>query len=169
MTQPDFVGMPTFDHFAYGSNLSSRRLRERCQSAQPIAKGYVRGRELRFHKVGRDGTGKADAVWTGDQEHRLWGVIYRCALAEQDILNRCESLGVGYQSVPVEVQVGGKVMSTFMYQAMPDKIDPKIRPSSWYTDHVLEGIREHRLPLDYLRRISRLVQFSLAPDETPHV
>ena len=138
-----------FDHFAYGSNLSSRRLRARCPGAVPKAIGFVRGRQLRFHKHGRDGTAKADAFWTGVDTDVIWGVIYRIAVDERSELDRCESLGIGYREAPVDVVVGDSIVSTFLYEAIADHIDPSLSPASWYVEFVLEGIREHRLPDDY--------------------
>lgn len=144
-----FGHMNTFDHFAYGSNLSTARLRARCPSATPIAVGYVAGRQIRFHKQGLDGTGKADAFYTGDCCDILWGVIYRSLLDEKSILDACESLGDGYEHAAVDVQVHDQVMSTYLYQAMPHRIDPTLQPASWYHRHVVTGAQEHALPSDY--------------------
>ncbi|WP_153555487.1 gamma-glutamylcyclotransferase family protein [Roseimaritima sediminicola] len=146
--------MNTFDHFAYGSNLSTARLRARCPSAIPIAVGYIRGRALRFHKRGRDGTAKADAYFTGNPTDLLWGVVYRCDLAEKETLDRCESLGCGYDLVEVRVQANQKVLHTRLYEAMPQAIDTSLVPAPWYFDHVMTGAREHGLPSSYLRMLA---------------
>jgi gamma-glutamylcyclotransferase len=143
----------TFDHFAYGSNLSLDRLRKRCPSADPIAIGFVRGRQLRFHKIGQDGTGKADAYWTGDDDDRIWGVVCRCLAVEKQILDRCESLGVGYEEVTVDVHSDAGVVVTYLYQAKSDRIDADLRPAPWYHLHVASGARQHSLPLEYQRMI----------------
>lgn len=145
--------MSTFDHFAYGSNLSSPRLRARCPSAKPLAVGFVRGRQLRFHKVGRDGTAKADAYWTGCPDDVVWGVIYRCRLDDRAELDRCESLGVGYEESVVEVQVGDNVWTTFLYQAMAHRIDTSMGPADWYLAHVVAGAKEHGFPEPYRQMI----------------
>ncbi|QEG41189.1 gamma-glutamylcyclotransferase family protein [Roseimaritima ulvae] len=147
--------MSTFDHFAYGSNLSTSRLRARCPSARPLGVGYVVGRQLRFHKQGVDGTGKADAFYTGEHTDILWGVIYRSALEEKPILDACESLGDGYQHATVEVRLADRVVSTFLYQAMPHRIDAALQPADWYHQHVIDGAREHALPSDYQQMIHR--------------
>lgn len=146
--------MRTFHHFAFGSNLSVPRLRARCPSATPLATGFVRGRQLRFHKIGRDGTGKADAYFTGNPEDIVRGVIYRCELDDKHELDRCECLGDGYEEVSVEVQVGERVWTTFLYEAMSHRIDIEIRPAAWYHNHVIAGAREHALPALYQEMIA---------------
>ena len=153
MTTPTLDGQATFHHFAYGSNLSSRRLRVRCPSATPIAVGFVRGRQLRFHKAGRDGTAKADAFWTGRTGDVVWGTIYRCCAGEQAELDRCESLGDGYERRTVEVQVDRQAWKTYLYEAMPHRIDASLCPADWYHAHVITGAAEHALPETYRRMI----------------
>ncbi|MCM2370457.1 gamma-glutamylcyclotransferase family protein [Aporhodopirellula aestuarii] len=144
-----------FDHFAYGSNMSTLRLRQRCPSAVVIAAGYVIGRRLRFHKIGQDGTSKADAHWTGDEGDLLYGVVYRCHLRDRATLDRCESLGVGYNATAVDVHLidGSERHRVFLYEALPTMIDSSMRPAAWYVDHVLRGAAEHGLPLDYQARL----------------
>lgn len=145
-----------FDHFAYGSNMSPKRLRARCPSAMPIATGYVTGRQLRFHKIGRDGTAKADAFWTGDPNDHLHGVIYRCQMTDRLSLDTCESLGVGYDEVSVEVCLSdGGVRTVFLYQALATQIREGLPVASWYAEHVLCGAAEHRLPVPYQNGLAR--------------
>ena len=146
--------MSTFLHFAYGSNLSLDRIRSRCRSALPESVGFVQQRQLRFHKIGRDGTGKADAFWTGQTSDCVWGVVYRCLLEEQPILDRAESLGVGYEQVGVEVHTKTGTIETFLYQAKSERIDANLSPAAWYHLHVVNGAREHSLPLKYQRMIA---------------
>ncbi len=155
------MSMTTFDHFAYGSNLSVRRLRARCPSATRVAVGFVRCCQLRFHKVGLDGTGKANAFWTGNLNDCVWGVVYRCRRDERYELDRCESLGDGYQEFAVAVQAGASVLNTFLYQAMPDRIDSSLRPAAWYHGHVIRGAQEHGLPDHYQQMIAA---FPALPD-----
>mgnify|MGYP002623607894 FL=1 len=52
--------------FTYGSNMHIARLRARVASAVPVERGVVAGRRFAFHKRGLDGSGKADAFYTGD-------------------------------------------------------------------------------------------------------
>ncbi len=149
--------MQTFHHFAYGSNMSTSRLRARCPSAMVRGVGFVRGRKLLFHKRGMDGTGKANAFATKDDDDILWGVIYETLLSEKENLDRCESLGVGYEHATVEVQVASRTVTTFLYQAIADRIDNSLVPADWYHSHVINGAIEHGLPLEYHAMIASVM------------
>ena len=140
--------------------MSTSRLRARCPSAVAIATGYVLGRQLRLHKVGKDGTAKADAFWTGDPEDRLYGVIFRCLLADRAHLDLCESLGVGYQEVPADVMVDGEPepRRVFLYQAYPGQIRQGLATASWYAAHVINGAAEHRLPPNCQKELADLIE-----------
>ena len=51
---------PTLLYFAYGSNMSSVRLRARVNSAQPLGVARLPGHRLRWHMHSLDGSGKCD-------------------------------------------------------------------------------------------------------------
>ena len=75
---------PDFLYFAYGSNMSSRRLTApgRAPSAMRVAVRYVPGRRLTFDKFSaRDQSGKCDCEAV-DLTDRVYGVVYRIAMLE---------------------------------------------------------------------------------------
>ncbi|GAA5510383.1 hypothetical protein Rcae01_05891 [Novipirellula caenicola] len=143
--------------------MSTSRLRARCPSATVLGVGFVRGRTLRFHKRGMDGTGKANAFATHDHSDILWGVIYETLLSEKEELDRCESLGVGYEHATVEVHVENRTVTTFLYQAITDRIDDSLVPADWYHDHVIKGAIEHGLPTEYHAMIASVVPHRSPP------
>lgn len=51
--------------FCYGSNMSSERITERCSSSRFISRARVTGWKLLFNKRSKDGSGKANLVYTG--------------------------------------------------------------------------------------------------------
>ena len=141
-------------YFAYGSNMSSKRLRARTPSARPVGVYTLRGFALRFHKVGKDGSGKCDAFRTGDSADRVVGVLYDLAPADEAHLDRVEGLGWGYRKERVEVEgPGGNIESAFTYCAI--RIDTSLRPYSWYLEHVLAGAREAGLPAECVAELER--------------
>jgi hypothetical protein len=136
--------------FAYGSNLSTFRLRARTPSARPIGVAELHEHELRWHKRGRDGSGKCD-VEAGSGS--VWGVVYEIAVAEKPLLDAAEGLHRGYAER--EVVVVGAELGTVrasLYQATD--IEPSLRPFDWYKAFVLAGAREHALPTAYVERIA---------------
>ena len=136
--------------FAYGSNLHLRRMRSRVPSADIVAVGYVSGRQLLFHKRSVDGSAKADAFYSGDPVHRVWGVVYRMDAAGKRVLDQFEQLGVGYDQQQVDVDVDGSPVPAWIYTACPAAIDRSLRPYRWYRDFVLYGAFQHRLPFCYI-------------------
>lgn len=138
----------TLRYFAYGSNLCSTRMLARVPAARAVGTGHVRGRRLLFHKLGRDGSGKADARADADPDARVWGVVYAMPQADRPTLDRAEG---GYRAVEVEVLMdGGGRLGAFLYEAVASRLDPGLRPYTWYRAYLLDGAREHGLPADYV-------------------
>jgi hypothetical protein len=52
----------SFLFFAYGSNMLTERLRERCPDARPLGTAIARGYLLSFSKRSKDGSAKATLV-----------------------------------------------------------------------------------------------------------
>jgi len=139
-------------YFAYGSNMSTARLLSRAPSARVEGIGLVTGRRLVFHKRGRDGSGKADAMVTDDPHSVVWGVVYLIEERHRAALDRAEG---GYWATPVQVVLNScEVADCFLYQADPRPgLDPRLRPLPWYKACLVDGAREHRLPEPYLREL----------------
>jgi len=144
----------TYLYFAYGSNMSSERLLARTPSAVSLGRARLPGYTLRWHKLGRDGSGKCDIESSDAPGAAVWGVLYRIDGAEKDRLDAVEGLGVGYDEHTVRVEADSVVREATTYKARPDKIDPALRPLAWYKAHVLHGATEHGLPDEHVRRIA---------------
>ena len=141
-------------YFAYGSNMSSDRLIARTPSAISLGRARLPGYTLRWHKLGRDGSGKCDIEPTEAPGDAVWGVLYEIDLADKDHLDDVEGLGIGYDEQTVRVEADSVLREANTYKARPDKIDPTLRPLAWYKAHVLHGATEHALPDEYVRRIA---------------
>jgi AIG2-like family len=137
--------------FTYGSNMSSKRLVERVPSARAVGVGILKGYKLRWHKISTDGSGKCDAALTGALDAEIYGVLYKIALAEKSKLDKAEGLGKGYEERNVVIDCKGVPVTAQMYYAT--KIDPSLKPWSWYKEYVVAGAREHGLPPAYVAMI----------------
>lgn len=137
--------------------MSLMRLRQRTPTARKVSVAALDGYCLRFRKVSqRDGSAKCDAQQTGLPQDRVWGVVYRIAEAERGALDRAEGLGVGYRRAWVDVRLeGGELCQTFLYLAT--LVDDRLRPFTWYKQHVLVGAWENQLPEAYIRRIETAI------------
>lgn len=140
-------------YFAYGSNLSTVRLLRRVPSAELLTTGQLREHQLCFHKIGRDGSAKCNAFYTGNPDDFLYGAVYRIDPAHKHFLDRAEGLGRGYETkkVTIVTATDGEV-TAFTYYAT--HVDPDRKPFHWYREHVLRGAREHRFPRSYIDRIA---------------
>ncbi|WP_206486156.1 gamma-glutamylcyclotransferase family protein [Thalassotalea sp. G2M2-11] len=137
-------------YFAYGSNMSLLRLQARVPSAQKLGMYMLADHQLRFDKVGADGSGKGHASVCHNQQ--IFGVIYQIKSHEKPQLDQIEGLGHGYEIKSVTVNdLKGNSVEAFTYYAT--EIDPSLQPYSWYLNHVLVGAKESGLPLEYLQKI----------------
>lgn len=145
-------------YFAYGSNMSTRRLRHRVPSARPVGAGSLAGHRLAWHKKGADGSGKCDipAARPGDI---VYGVLYQIDAAHRIHLDRAEGLGRGYELKDVEVLVLDRAEPVGAFTYCATRTDSNYLPYAWYKDHVLIGAREHDLPADYIRLIENVPVF----------
>ncbi|KRD72067.1 gamma-glutamylcyclotransferase family protein [Ensifer sp. Root278] len=137
-----------FITFAYGSNMPTARIRERCLSVQSLGVAELRGYELRWHKKSKDGSGKCDIVQTDRPDASVFGVLYEIASNEKAGLDKAEGLGAGYDETEIEVFRGADRLRAKAYVATTT--DPALTPYSWYRALVIAGAKEHRLPADYI-------------------
>lgn len=137
--------------FAYGSNLSTRRLHARTPSARAVCVASLGGYALRFHKRGADGSAKADAFRTGNTADRVWGVVWEIAADELPALSEVEA---GYDLREVELRTrDGVTLHAHAYRACTAAIDASCVAFDWYVEYVREGALEHGLPEDCVRAL----------------
>ena len=146
-------------YFAYGSNMSLRRLRARVPEAQPLGSAILHGHELRFHKRGRDGSGKCDAYCVNNETAYLMGVLFDIPLAGKDDLDRIEGLGAGYHEKTVSVlrENGSREVAVTYYAT---DIAENLLPYCWYKQHVLTGAMEFNFPKNYLASIEAVAMLA---------
>lgn len=131
-------------YFAYGSNMSSVRLRSRIPSVKVVDQAYLKDRKVLFNKRSTDGSGKANLVESpGDV---TWGVLYEMNDSDVEQLDRIEK---GYQRIKIRVwQPDGETLEAVTYQSTQLTDDPIAY--DWYKDLLITGAREHHLPQDYI-------------------
>ena len=148
---------PDFLCFAYGSNMSSRRLTapERAPSATRVTVGYVPGRRLTFDKFStRDRSGKCDCEATGDPTDRVYGVVYRIAMSERAALDEAEGLHHGYRDEILTVIAEYATHRALAYVATDKR--PGLPIFDWYVEHVLAGAAENGLPSGYVEAMRQI-------------
>ena len=142
--------MRLFPYFAYGSNLLSRRLADRCPSARYHALACAEDLAIEFSKEsGEDGSGKATLV--PSHGHRLYGVVYEVESGELEILNRIES---GYDlkhDFKVFLPDTGAPLTVKTYIAPGGSRKPGLKPFDWYFALIVAGAIEHGFPQAEIR------------------
>lgn len=142
-------------YFAYGSNMSTRRLRCRVPSARVVDVATLAGHRLAWHKKGADGSGKCD-IPEAQPADIVYGVLYAIDPSHKPRLDRAEGLGWGYEQKSVDLQLPGRESPAVAFTYYAIRIDPRYVPYDWYRDHVLIGAREHALPADYVGLIENV-------------
>ncbi len=140
-------------YLAYGSNMAQARLQRRIPAAEKLCVVELSGHRLTFeNESSMDGSGKCDALITGNSADLVYAVLYQMPAGDKSVLDRYEGLGVEYRAefIPVRLPDGGTTEALIYYAI---NHNPGLRPYHWYKEHVLRGALENRLPADYIEAI----------------
>ncbi len=152
-------------YFAYGSNMSTPRLRYRVPGCRFAFVARLPNHTLCFHKRSNDGSAKCNAFKTAAPADAVIGAVYEIPANEKPALDRAEGLGAGYHEEMVCVlSPEGQQVTVRTYIANAAAIDDTLEPYSWYKDFVLAGAEEHQLPLPYVESRIRAVHAIRDPD-----
>ncbi len=146
-------------YFAFGSNMLVERLAKRVPSARVLGTASLVGYVLRFNKLSKDGSGKANIVPSADPLAVVHGVLYHLDDDERFRLDKAEGLGNGYQVRWVRVRRDGAEADdeAFTYVAAPEAVRDALPPFQWYKNMVIEGAKQNRLPESYVRKIEAVL------------
>ena len=122
--------------FCYGSNMSSRRITERCPNSVFIGVAKVSGYQLVFNKSSKDGSGKANLVYIGG-DNLVWGVIFDISEDQKPLLDKAEGLGWGYDEYKlIVINDLGEEIECVCYIATDEKyLDKGLKPYDWYKEY----------------------------------
>ena len=155
--------------FQYGSNTSSRRLNsEKRLAGEALVVGLAHTLEpyqLDFTVWSRQ-NGCAAADIAPGAGRTIWGVLYRIpahrierhGAGDPICLDAIESEGRNYVRVPIDVRladgalVAGEVI-TYVVRQRRDGLVTSLA----YARHILEGLREHDAPSEYLDYVKQRI------------
>ena len=135
-------------YFAYGSNMSTKRLRERIPDARSVGIAVLKDYEFKCNKKSKDGSSKGNITPLNDA--LTWGVIFELPDEAISILDKAES---GYTRITVCVSIGGQEMESETYISQEISTE---QPYDRYMNYIIEGAREHGLPEDYVLSLSQI-------------
>jgi hypothetical protein len=138
-------------YFAYGSNLLRRRIEQRLGSCAVVGTAYLPRHELRFHKRGRDGSGKCDVFYTGDSSHGVFGNVYELSRRQRRSLDDYEGPGYGSKALSVSFKFGK--IDVYTYVARHGHVEAGLRPFTWYKSIVVAGARVCAFPHTYVQTL----------------
>lgn len=153
-------------YFAYGSNMSSRRLGQRIHAARSLGAATAGGFRVVFHKVGSvDASGKCGLLRAAPEDI-AHGVLFELPATEVARLDAFEGLGKGYERIELTVlPANERPVTALSYLAT--RLDESLQPFDWYMQHVLTGALEHALPARYRRNLEAIATIS-DPDQARH-
>ncbi len=139
--------------FSYGSNMYSKRIKNRTPSVNILGIGKLIGYRIEFSKKSKDGSGKATLVKTNNKDF-VWGTIFSISKQEKQLLDEAEGLGHGYKEDHINVKTNtNEDVYPLTYVADESYIDNSLLPYDWYKRLVVEGAKENDLPLDYIKKL----------------
>lgn len=151
-------------YFAYGSNMSSRRLLARVPSARSLGVAHLPGYEMSFGKRSHDGSAKCTI--TPKKGASTLGVLYQIPADQRYTLDRIEGQGFGYDAKDIRITTqSGRKMMAFTY--LGTDLNDVLPAYTWYVEHVLRGAREHGITQQYIDKIEAVPAIE-DPDQGRH-
>jgi len=141
-------------YFAYGSNLSSLKMNKWSMNVEFVTTARLDNWQFAMNKKGKDGCCRAN-IEEKDDEH-VWGVIYRIPEYKIEKLDEYEGLGKGYRADWLNV-LGKNGESINAYVYIGKKLKNNLPVHKWYSDFIISGAREHKLPLEYVFKLENIL------------
>jgi hypothetical protein len=148
-------------YFAYGSNMSSARLRARIPGATPRGAARLEGWRLVLDKPSRDGSAKANIAASSGA--CVWGVAWSIPDPAWPVLDRYEP---GYHRMTCRLlDAAGEALDaiTYVYRGTTTTV----APYDWYVEHLIAGAEEHALPRPYRHGLLALRAAAWLPRAAP--
>jgi hypothetical protein len=137
--------------FCYGSNLPTRRLKERIGGFKLLGVAELKKYKLLFNKISIDRSGKANIQYTNENANVVSGIVIEITDKQKNTLDEYEGKGKGYSEVSINVTLSdGTEINANTYVADKDKINDNLKPYDWYKALVVFGALEHRFPKAYI-------------------
>lgn len=152
-------------YFAYGSNMSVKRMLARVPSAVVIGTATLHGYRLAFHKDSFDGSAKCDIITSNGAADCVHGVLYAINVSDLKSLDLAEGAGYAYDRRTIDLDSNSGRVAAECYFARGTM--PGLTPYGWYLEHILVGARQAQLPVDYIARIAA-IDFTDDPDVGRH-
>lgn len=133
-------------HFAYGSNLWRKQMKDRCSDHRVIGNGVLKSYRWIISRRGYANIIKSST----DEVH---GVIYEISESDEVILDRWEGVQSGaYRKEVMRVEFEGQSRECLVYV---DPVEEEGKPKQEYIERINKGISDSNMPQDYIDRYVR--------------
>lgn len=140
----------TVFYFAYGSNMSSTVMADRCPNALSLGAARLDDHRLAFSLPSLRWGGYAADIETAEGS-AVWGVLWEVATTDFATLDRVEAR---YDRYPVNVVRNGFEVTATTYRVKAPLASPNGGPpDTRYLASILAGATEHGLPHEYIRAL----------------
>uniref|UniRef100_A0A1Q3FPQ2 gamma-glutamylcyclotransferase n=2 Tax=Culex tarsalis TaxID=7177 RepID=A0A1Q3FPQ2_CULTA len=151
----------TFNYFAFGSNLWSKRLHMGSPTAVRKGYGYLENFRLDFFHYAARWRG-APATIVEQQGHRVWGALWEINATNLPDLDKQEGVhNQVYKALTLPVRTpSGETLECRVYQLVKNPAPLEVgeeerpferQPSKTYMDVIIRGATETGLPEDYVQ------------------
>lgn len=138
-----------YHYFAYGSNMATGQMRERCPSAQRVAVATLRDYELVFNRRGSYRPGGVASVAPVDGK-RVYGVVWRISSSDLDRLDEVEDPDAYQRDMATVFGLDGSRWRAYLYEATPEGV---FEPDRDYLELMVEAAVESGLPEEYVAEL----------------
>ena len=138
-------------YFAYGSNMSFARIKERIKSVEPGVIGKLEDYSFTCNKIG--GVRSAKANIEPKKGETVWGIIYELTEEEIKELDMYEG---GYKRIKVTLETSNGLTNAYTY--ISQQTSDNINADSWYKDYIIEGAEEYDLPAQYIGKLADSIE-----------
>jgi len=128
-------------YFAYGSNMYTEQMTERCPGHSFEGKAVLAGKRFIINSNGV-------ATIAPEKSSHVWGIVWMITDADERELDRREGVRMDiYRRAFVQVSLeGGEPVTALTYIATDTTTGP---PRAGYMERIVEGAQSHVLPEEY--------------------
>lgn len=125
-------------YFAYGSNMSRKRMIERLCNFSSIQKGHIKDYALIFNKTSTIQPESSFANIKKQSNSVVEGVLYSLDDSKLNLLDRYEGVPRDYERSQLNIHTDDGVYTAWVYIAKSDRTGEG-KPTQKYIDFLLEG------------------------------
>jgi gamma-glutamylcyclotransferase (GGCT)/AIG2-like uncharacterized protein YtfP len=147
----------TMYYYGYGSNMSTRYLRDYCPGAQFVMKAALPNFHVEFRRYSEGLRGGISTVMEAPGE-MVHGVVFEVSdeeIAELDVLENVPEGVYIRETFLVHGEDGGWHGADLYRVVTPEG---PFTPSRRYVGYMLEGMREHGIDREYVKKFEELLE-----------